>query len=38
MALVVLMSTGPFSNHNSSYFSNHLTDVVLMRVIVVMHY
>lgn len=38
MALVVLVSTGLFSNHNSNRFSNHLTDVVLMRAIVIMHY
>lgn len=32
------MSTGPFPNHNSKHFSNHLTDVVLMRAIVIMYY
>lgn len=38
MTSVVLMSTDPFPNHNSNHFSYHLTDVVLMRAIVIMHY
>lgn len=38
MTFVVLMSTDSLPNHNSNHFSNHLTDVVLIRAIVIMHY